>query len=147
MANQNFFGFDPDRMAEMFKANDMTKMFEGMKMPGFDPQVVMESQRKNFEALVAANQAAMAGYQDLYRKQVQIFEETMATAQSQMGSMGDGADAQKQAEVYKTAFEKALANMTELAETAKKANEEAFAIVSARVKESLAEIQTIARRG
>lgn len=149
MATQNWFMFDPDRMAEMFKAPDMMKMFEGMKMPGFDAGMMMESQRKNLEALMAANQAAMAGYQDLYRKQVAIFEETMQTAQAQMGQMGGDMSpdaAQKQAEVYKAAFEKALANMTELAETAKKANEEAFAIVSARVKESLAEIQSLSRK-
>jgi len=36
--------------------------------------------------------------------------------------------------------------MTELAEAAKKANEEAYAIVSARVKESLAELQALAQQ-
>ena len=59
--------------------------------------------------------------------------------------MGPDAAA-KQADLYRVAFEKALANMTELAEAAKKANEEAYAIVSARVKESLAELQSIAQR-
>ncbi|PIP95332.1 MAG: phasin, partial [Rhodobacterales bacterium CG18_big_fil_WC_8_21_14_2_50_71_9] len=82
-----------------------------------------------------------------YKKQMAIFEETMSAAQAQIASMGEnlGPDsATKQADLYKVAFEKALANMTELAEAAKKANEEAFAIVSARVKESLAELQALA---
>jgi phasin family protein len=149
MAQQNWFGFDPNAMSEMFKAPDMTKMFEGANIPGFDPQLMVESQRKNVEALMAANHAAMAGYQDLYKKQVAIFEETMREAQSVMGNMGDlSSDGpQKQGELYKAAFEKALRNMTELAEAAKKANEEAFAIVSARAKESLGELQTLSRRG
>jgi phasin family protein len=148
MFEKGMFPFDADKMAEMFKLPDMNKMFDGLKMPGFDMQAMMDSQKKNMEALVAANQAAMAGYQDFAKKQMAIFEETMTAAQSQMAHMGDamGPDgAAKQAELYKVAFEKALANMTELAEAAKKANEEAFAIVSARVKESIAELQAITK--
>jgi phasin family protein len=147
MFEKGMFGFDAEKFAEMFKSPDMGKMFEGFKMPGFDAQAIMDTQKKNMEALVAANQAAVAGYQDFFKKQMAIFEETMQTAQSQLGSMGEnmGPDAaSKQAEFLKVAFEKALANMTELAEAAKKANEEAFAIVSARVQESIAELQALA---
>lgn len=147
MFEKGMFPFDAEKMAEMFKMPDMSKMFEGMKMPGFDMQAMMDSQKKNMEALVAANNAAMAGYQDFFKKQMAIFEETMAAAQEQMTHMGDsmGPDgATKQAELYKVAFEKALANMTELAKAAKKANEEAFSIVSARVQESIAELQAMA---
>lgn len=147
MATKNPFAFDADKLSEMFKAPDLNKLFEGMKVPGFDMTALMDTQKKNVEALVAANRAAAAGYQDFYKKQMAIFEETMSGAQAQIASMGEnlGPDsAAKQADLYKVAFEKALANMTELAEAAKKANEEAFAIVSARVKESLAELQALA---
>lgn len=152
MADKGMFAFDPEKFADMFKMPDFSKMFdpkmmEGFKLPNFDPSMFMDSQKKNLEALIAANQAAMAGYQDFMKKQMAIFEETMAAAQSAMANVGDslGPDAAaKQAELYKTAFEKALANMTELAEAAKKANEEAFAIVSARVQESIAELQKLA---
>jgi phasin family protein len=147
MADKPMFPFDLEKMGEMFKMPDMSKMFSEFKMDGmFDNNAIMESQKKNMEALVAANQAAMAGYQDFFKKQMAIFEETMSAAQAQIGSMGEnmGPDsAGKQAEVYKVAMEKALANMTELAEAAKKANEEAFAIVSARVQESIAELQSM----
>jgi len=149
MFDKNMFGFDAEKMSEMFKVPDMTKMMEGMKMPGFDAQAMMEAQKKNVEALMAANKAAAAGYQDFFKKQMAIFEETMSTAQSQMGSMDASMSpdaAAKQAELMKVAMEKALANMTELAEAAKKANEEAFAIVQARVKESLAELQAMAKQ-
>lgn len=147
MFEKGMFPFDAEKIADMFKMPDMNKMFEGFKMPGFDATAMIDSQKKNMEALVAANQAAMAGYQDFFKKQMAIFEETMAAAQSHMSNLGDamGPDgAAKQAELYKVAFEKALANMTELAEAAKKANEEAFAIVSARVQESIAELQALA---
>lgn len=153
MFEKGMFGFDAEKFAEMFKMPemgkmpDMTKMFEGFKLPGFDANGFMDSQKKNVEALIAANQAAMAGYQDFVKKQMAIFEETMQAAQTSFGNLGEtmGPDgATKQAEIYRLAFEKALANMTELAEAAKKANEEAFAIVSARVQESIAELQALA---
>ena len=44
----------------------------------------------------------------------------------------------------KAAFEKALANMQALAEGAQKANAEAYEIVSARIKESIAELKDLA---
>lgn len=149
MFDKNLFPFDAEKMADMFKTPDMTKMFEGFKMTGIDMSSVMDSQKKNVDALMAANRAAAAGYQDFFKKQMAIFEETMSVAQGQMGSMGEGVGpdaAAKQADLYRVAFEKALANMTELAEAAKKANEEAFAIVSARVKESLAELQAMTHK-
>lgn len=147
MFEKSMFPWDAEKISEMFKVPDMTKMLETMKMPGFDAGALMETQKRNVEALIAANQAAAAGYQDFFKKQMAIFEETMHTAQQQFASLGEGMSADgaaKQADLYKTAFEKALAHMTELAEAAKKANEEAFAIVSARVKESIAELQAMA---
>ena len=125
MADKGMFPFDAQHFADMFKMPDMSKMgdmskwFDGMKMPGFDPASIMDSQKKNMEALVAANQAAAAGYQDFVKKQMAIFEETMQAAQEQMGHMGESMTpegATKNAELYKAAFDKALANMTELAE-------------------------------
>jgi phasin family protein len=153
MADKGMFPFDPQHFAEMFKMpgmskmGDMSKWFDGVKAPGFDPAALMDQSRKNMEALTAANQAAAAGYQDFFKKQMAIFEETMQAAQEQMAHIGDGMSpdaAGKQAEVYKAAFDKALANMTELAEAVKKSNEEVFAIMSARVKESIAELQAMA---
>ena len=150
MYDKALFPFDAEKIAEMFKMPDMTKMFEGYKMPGFDPSAMMDTQKKNMEALMAANQAAAAGYQDFFKKQMMIFEETMSAAQEQMSHIGEPMNADsagKQAELYKAAMEKALANMTELAEAVKKANEEAFAIVSARVQENIAELQALAPKG
>jgi phasin family protein len=153
MADKGMFPFDAQQFAEMFKMPDMSKMgdmskwFEGMKLPGFDPASMMDQQKKNMEALMAANQAAASGYQDFFKKQMAIFEETMQAAQEQMAHMGDTMSpdgAAKQADLYKVAFDKALANMTELAEAIKKSNEEVFAIVSARVKESIEELQALA---
>ena len=56
-------------------------------LSGVDPDALMKAQQKNMDALVAANKAAAAGYQDLFKKQMAIFEETMAEAQKQMKAL------------------------------------------------------------
>ncbi|MCB1375762.1 MAG: TIGR01841 family phasin, partial [Rhodobacteraceae bacterium] len=79
-----------------------------------------------------------------------IFEETMAEAQKQMKAFDatklDADKAKAQGELAKAAFEKALANMQALAESAQKANSEAYEIVSARIQESLTELRDIAAK-
>ncbi len=146
MADKTTFGFDPDKMMEFFKQNDFTRAFTDAKLPNFDTEALFAAQKKNMDALVEANKAAAAGYQDLFKKQMAIFEETISEAQTQIQEMElkmDSKAAAAQGEVAKAAFEKAIANMKELAETAQKANSEAYEIVSARVKESVAELRSL----
>lgn len=144
MFDSKAFPFDVTKMTEFFTQNDFMKSFQSINMPGMKPEQFMEAQRKNMEALVEANKAAAAGYQDLFQKQVKLFEETMKEAQDKFGKFdaSETLNAEKQAEAMRLAFEKGVANMTELAETAQKANREAYDIVSARVQESISEIQS-----
>ena len=144
---QNPFAFDPEKIAEFFKQNDFTKAFADGKMPEVDHEALFAAQKKNMDALVAANQAAAAGFQDLFKKQLSIFETTLAEAQAQMKDLDlkvDSKSAQAKAELAKTAFEAAIGNMKDLAETAQKANSDAYEIVSARVKESVDELKAYA---
>jgi phasin family protein len=150
MFDKNLFAFDAQKFAEVFKTADMTKMFEGAKMPGFDAQAIFAAQQKNMEALVEANKAAAAGYQDLFKKQVAIAEATMTAAQAQLSELKMDAlsaeGAQKQADLMKDGFEKAVANLSDLADTAKKANSEALEIVQARVQAAIEEIKDMSAK-
>jgi len=145
-----FYSFDADKMAEMFKTPDMTKFFENAKMPMMDMDAVMAVQQKNMEAFVEANKAAAAGYQDIFKAQVAMIEETMASIQKQMSELKmdqmspEGAG--RQIELMKEGFEKALASLTELGEMAQKANTEAFEIMRARVQASLDEMKDLAAK-
>ena len=125
MLDPKTFSFDVEKMTEFFKQNDFTKHLSGLKMPGIDTEALMQAQKKNMDALVEANKAAAAGYQDLFKKQMSIFEETMAEAQKQMKGFDatklDADKAKAQGALAKAAFEKALANMQALAESAQKA--------------------------
>ena len=148
MFDPKTFSFDVEKMTEFFKQNDFTKHLSALKMPGVDADTMVAAQQKNMNALVEANKAAAAGYQDLFKKQMAIFEETMAEAQQHLKSFDatklDAGAAKAQADLAKAAFEKALANMQALAEGAQKANAEAYEIVAARIKESIAELREMA---
>jgi phasin family protein len=150
MFDPKTFQFDIEKMTDFFKTNDFAKQFASLKMPGLEPEALIAAQKKNMEALVRANQAAAAGYQDLFKKQVAIFEETMAEAQKHMKSFDttkiDPEAARVQADLARAAFEKALANMQLLAESAQKANTDAYEIVSSRIQESMGELREMAAR-
>ena len=136
--------FDPERITKLFDPEQMKRAFEPPKARGFDLQAMIESNRSNFEAMLAANKSAAAGYKDFYQKQMAIFDELMKSAKEHIESLDTAPDlgaAQKHAEIYRVAVEKALAIMTELATAAQKANEGAFSIIKDRVKESVAELK------
>jgi phasin family protein len=149
MFDPKSFPFDLEQMTEFFKANDFTKAFAAPTMPGVDADAILAAQKKNMATLVAANKAAAAGYQDLFAKQVEVFEATLAEAQKQIAdfdpSKMDADTAAAQGEVTKAAFDKALGNMTALAEGAQKANADAFEVVSAGIKDSVTELQEMAK--
>ena len=148
MFNADNNPFDPAKMTEMMKSADFTKMFDLSQFKGRDQSALFDAQKKNMDALVAAQQAAAAGYQDLFQKQVTIFQDTISAAQAQVAELsasGSPTDAAaKQADLSKKAYETALANVNELTEAAQKANAEAFEIVKARVEASVKELQTLA---
>lgn len=156
MAKQTnpFFNFDVTKMMADFDpskmADEFTKMAGNYKMPSFDVEAVMASQRKNIEALTAANKAAAEGMQQVSARQAQILQETLDEASktfadfSKAGNTTDAAS--KQAELYKVAFEKALANMSELADMVAKSSTEATTVVNARISESLEEIKDLSKK-
>ena len=149
MFDPKSYPFNADQLAQFFKANDFTKAFATPKMPEVDTDAILAAQKKNMDALVEANKAAAAGYQDLFEKQVKVFEDTLAEAQKKIAEFDAtkmDTDPAAQTEVAKAAFEKALANMTALAEGAQKANSEAYEVVAARVKDSVAELQDMAKK-
>ena len=60
-----FMSFDPAKMARDFR------------IPGFDMEQILASQRKNVEALTTANRLAAEGFQALARRQSEIVREGM----------------------------------------------------------------------
>ncbi len=140
--------FDPNTYIDLMKQNDMTKMFDGMSIPGVDTEALTEAQKKNVQAVVDANRVASEGYQALFKKQVEILQngvsemsETMKDATTQpMTTEGY----EKRVEAAKAQFEKSVGIFTELSESARKANEDAMAIIQARFSEGVEEMKSLA---
>ena len=134
--------WDPQKMQQ-----EMSKAFGTFNVPQFDMTAVLETQRKNIEAVTAANQVAVDGMQALSRRQAEIFQELMGEASSaanEVSKVEAGPDAAaKQVEIMKTAFEHTLANMQELAELVAKSNNEAAQTINKRIGESLEEIRSM----
>lgn len=124
---------------------DVSKLFAEYKVPGVDVDAILAAQRKNIEAVTAANQTAMEAFQAVMRRQTEIMQQSIEEAGRMVNELTAPASpedkAAKQAELVKAAFEKALANAKELSEMIAKSNTEAGEIIAKRVSESLDELK------
>lgn len=142
-----FLDFDPTKFFDMNRLTDFQKAFGEFKLPSPDFEGVIAAQRRNVEAIVAANQLAVEGYQAVARRQAEIIRQSMEETSSVVTELltpGTPEDkVAKQAALVKAAFEKASANLKELSELVAKSNSEAAEVLSKRVKESIEEMQGI----
>ena len=90
---------------------------------------------------------AVDGIQALARRQVEVLQETMKEASEAVSSLskaGSPAElAAKEAELGKSAFEKSVSTMREMAEILVKSSQEATNKINARVAASLDEIRSL----
>ena len=123
-----------------------SKLLENFQVPGVDLRSVMESQRKNVEALTHATQIATEGATAVGRRQAEILKEAIEQAVNMARNMkvpGNPSEAAAaQSDLIRKAVEIAVANARELAEMVEKSNREAFEVIQRRVAEGLQEIRT-----
>jgi phasin family protein len=121
---------------------DFTKLMRQFRLPGVDFAALVDRERKNIEALADANRIAFEGWQHLVRRQAEILQETMKKVVADAGQV----DAMKRADLAKEGFEKAVANMRELAEMAAKSQKEAFEVVRKRIEENVEGIRNFGKK-
>ncbi len=128
------------------KFADFNTLGSQFKVPGVDPEAFVEMQRRNVEAITAANRVAYEGAQAIAQRQVEILRDAMAEAVNvtqTLNGVGDPKDRLvKQTELAKEGYEAACANFRELAEMNAKSGAEAIDLIASRVSESLAEAKT-----
>ena len=136
-----------------FNPEDMMRMFSSMKMPNMmDFQALADAQRRNLEAMAAANRVAMEGAQAVARRNMELMQQTMAEMSDAMRGLTamDGNPATKaaqQAELMKANYERAVASMKELADLIQKSNGEALEVLNRRFAEALEEMQAMVKKG
>jgi phasin family protein len=116
----------------------------------FDMTAFQDAQKKNMSALIEANKVAVGGYQQLYKRLGEQFEAALAETKDHMnmvqGQPMNAESAEKAMDTMKTTFEKALADIKELAEMANSANTDAFEIIKARTEEVMADIKAVTEK-
>lgn len=138
-------------MTNSFNPEDMMRAFTSMKMPGLpDFQAFADAQKRNLEALTTANKLAMEGAQAVGRRNMEIIQQVMAEMTQAMQSLGaaeasPNAKAAQQAELMRTAYERAVANMQEIAELIQKSNGEAVSVLNRRFAEALEEVKDLVK--
>jgi phasin family protein len=136
--------------APTFLSDQISKVMDGLKLPGIDGHALFESQRKNIDALLQATQIATEGAGTVARRQAEIVQEAIQQAEQVIRDLkGSGQPADviaDQTEVVRKAFETALANARELAEMIERSNADAFEVIKQRLNESLEEIRKTALR-
>ncbi len=126
---------------------DMTKLMQQFNVPGLDMAPIIESRRKDMEAIVEANKATYEAMQALARKQAEILTQNMQRIQDfakGLATGGAGAiDPAKQAELVRRAYQKALTDMKDLAEMTRKSQVDVMAVITKRATQSMQEIQKL----
>lgn len=149
MASQTNNPFDFTSLLKGYDPQAFLKQMQGglnaYQLPNLDSGAFMESQRKNMEALVSANQDAFAGTQELFKCQSEMLQQAMADATDAAKGLAGSSDpkdlAEKQAELLQAAMEKALANSAELTELVKSSQEAVAKQVNERFLASIQEIK------
>ena len=127
---------------------EFTKLLSSMKMPvGPDMDTLMSAHRRNLETLSAANRVALEGAQAIARRNMEIMQQTMAELTDGMRHFAAAeppqARAARQADMLKSAYERAVANMQEISGLIQKSNGEALGLLNQRFTEAIEEVKAL----
>ena len=134
--------------AEAFKAfGDFNSLG---KLPTLDAKKLFSVQRRNVEALSAANQLATQSVQELTRYQARALQEatqeSLRLAKEVFSTGGNPETASaKGTEFAKSLAENSIANLRESSEIASKASAELFDLLNKRAAETMSELAEVTK--
>jgi len=140
--------FPPKSMADF---GEFGKLFTDMKFPALpDMEAFVSASRRNVETLTAANRVALEGAQAVARRHIEIVQQNMADLSEAMRAMSSieapQVKAAKHAELLKQTYERAVANMKELADLITHSNAEAVKLLNTRFTEAMDEVKVLAAK-
>jgi len=127
---------------------EFAKMFADLKLPAMpDGEALLTAHRRNLEAFSAANRVALEGAQALAKRHMEIMQQTMAELGESLRALSAAeapqAKAARQAELLKSAYERAVTNTRELGDLIQRANGEALGVLNHRFTEAMDEVKTL----
>jgi phasin family protein len=129
---------------------DLQAALDKLKLPGVNTQALIESGRKDVEALLAANERVFTGLEALSHKQADLLSDIMKEWQaSAKEAIAKGSTSEKinqAASHAQHAFTHALANMKEMADIAAKSHEDVLSILNQRYQEGIEQFRSSIRK-
>ena len=123
--------------------DDLGKLVDRLKLPGVDVAAIVDSQRKDMEALAEANRQAYEGIKALAQRRNEILRAALVEWQDAMKD-ATGKDAlTKSADRARQGVKKAIDNVRELAEMEAETRRKAWKVVQDRFQENLANLQNL----
>jgi phasin family protein len=129
-------------------AEDFTRMFSDMKLPGVpDMDILLSVLKRNMETLSAVNRIALEGAQAVATRHMEITQQTISELSESMLSLATLTDAPektaRQTELLKKAYERGLLNTRELGDVIQRSGTEAMEVLSHRFTEMLDEVKSL----
>jgi phasin family protein len=122
---------------------ELGKLIEKFKLPGIDIAAIVESQRKDMEALAEANREAYEGIKALAQRRNEILQESLVQWQEAMKGV-TGTDAlTKRAEMASKGVQQAAATFRELAEMEAQSRSKVWKVLQDRFQENLVHLQKL----
>ncbi|MBP0627686.1 MULTISPECIES: TIGR01841 family phasin [unclassified Cupriavidus] len=122
------------------------KLLDFVRNNRLDPAAVLESRRKDIEALASVNVTLLGGLQSLVRQQAEFLCDAAADLQAlSRGQAVDGTAPAKLAEALPRSLQKAVAGVRGLTDTLYKAQADSISVVGRRIAENVEEVKGILR--
>lgn len=132
-----------DKMADKTVMDMFADMGRQINLPKIDYEALLESHRKNIEAMQKSAAVLSEGGRAVFAKQQEILSDVMREARQLVAEFKPAGSPQeiaaKQAELAKRVFEATVKNTRDVAELIQKSSTEAPKIIMDRVRESVAE--------
>jgi phasin family protein len=123
---------------------DLRAMLDKLRLPGVDVASLVESRRKDIQALLAANEQAWRGLEAVTRRQGEMLSAAMGGLRENvteaLGTEGTVARVGTVAAHAQAAFDKALADMKELAELSARSQQQVVDTLNKRLREGIGEV-------
>jgi len=121
---------------------DFAKLIESCQISGVDMMSLIDMEKKNIDALTEVNRSAYESWRNLMMRQTEVFQETMKAIAAEASSETVTG---RRTEIARQGFEKALANMRHLAETATESQKQTIEILHRRFEEGMVAMRTRGR--
>lgn len=122
---------------------DLGKLLGRLKVPGIDVAAIVESQRKDMQALAEANRQAYEGIKALARRRNEILRAALIAWQEAMKDAAGKDALTKNADRAKHGVRRAIDSFRELAEMEAETRRKSWKVVQDRFQENLANLQSL----